>query len=102
MSSGVGHEFDDFQHLRPARFVVVAHAEGSRNRKSAGPDSPKPGLLDDTSAQSIVSLHQEFKTLGLQEPLELLCLADFASGRRSHDAQQPTAEIIDFLATQYQ
>ena len=102
MSSGVGHEFDDFQDLRPACFVIVAYAEGSGNRKSASPDSPEPGLLDDTSAQSIVSLHQEFKALGLEEALKSLCLADFASGRRSHDAQQPTAETIDFLAAQYQ
>ena len=99
MSSGVGHEFDDFQHLRPARFVIVAYAEGSRDRKPAGPDSAEPGFLDDTSAQSIVSLHQEFKTIGLQEPLELLRLTDFASGRGSHDAQQSTMGIIDFLAT---
>ena len=100
--SGVAHEFDDFEYLRPARFIVVAHAERGGNRKPAGPDAAKPGFLDDAGAQCIVSLHQKLKTFGLQEPLELLCLTDFASRRGSHHAQQSKIRIIDFLSTQYQ
>jgi hypothetical protein len=95
-ASGVAHEFDDFQYLRPARFIVVAYAEGSGDRKPAGPDPAKPGFLDDTGAQCIVSLHQKLKTFGLQEPLELLRLTDFAIGGGSHDAQQFRSEQLTF------
>ena len=101
-ASRVAHEFDDFQYLRPARFIVVAYAEGGRDRKPAGPDSAKPGFLDNAGAQCIVSLHQKLKMFRLQEPLELLRLTDFAIRGGSHDAQQSKMEIIDFLAAQYQ
>jgi hypothetical protein len=97
-ASGVAHEFDDFQYLRPARFVIVAQAERGGDRKPAGPDSAKPGFLDDASAQCIMSLHQKLETSGLQKSLELLRFTDFASRRGSHYAQQSTMGIIDFPA----
>jgi len=100
--SGVAHEFDDFQYLRPTRFIIIAYAEGGGDRKPASPDPSKPDFLDDPGAQCIMSLHQKLETSGLQESLELLRFTDFASRRGSHYAQQSTMGIIDFLATQYQ
>ena len=36
----VGHELEHLEHLRPARLVVVAHAERRRDREAAAPRSP--------------------------------------------------------------
>src|SRR5437588_840723 len=72
--------------ILPVNSSIVA---SGGDRKPAGPDSAKPGFLDDAGTQCIVSLHQKLKTSGLQELLELLRLTDFASARRGHDARRP-------------
>src|SRR5207249_1399434 len=56
---GFGHERDVVHHLRPGQLVVVAHAEGGRDREPAAPDSLEAGLLDDARREPAVRLHQE-------------------------------------------
>ena len=59
--AGVGHELQDFQDLRPGRFVAVAHAKRRRHGKARGPDALEAGFLDDLGRHPVVGFHQEFQ-----------------------------------------
>ena len=68
--AGVRHELAGLQDLRPAGFVVVAHAQGGADREAAPPDPIEAGLLDDLRGEAVVCLHEEFKPVGFEEPAE--------------------------------
>ncbi len=55
----IGHEFEDVEHLRPRRLVVVAHAERRRDRQPGRPDAGKSGFLDKLGREAVMRLHQE-------------------------------------------
>src|SRR6266481_2319195 len=66
----LGHERHVVHHLRPGQLVVVAHAEGRRDRQPAAPDALEPGLLDDACGEPAVRFHQEGDLRARDEPLE--------------------------------
>ena len=57
----VGHELSHVDHLRPAGFVVVAHAQLGRDREPARPNPLKTGFLDDARAQPVMSFEQKLE-----------------------------------------
>ncbi len=57
----VGHEFEVVDHLRPACFVVVAHAELRGNREARAPDRLEAGFAHDAGGQAVMGLHHEFE-----------------------------------------
>src|SRR5258708_5781064 len=59
--TGVGHEFEVVDDLRPAGFVVVAYAELGGDRETRTPDRLEAGFTDDTGGETVVGLHHEFE-----------------------------------------
>ena len=67
---GVRHELDDFHHLGPAGFVVVADAERGRDRQTAAPDPLEARFFGDLRGEPVVGLHQEGEAVALEHGLE--------------------------------
>jgi hypothetical protein len=81
----VAHEFHHFEHLRPARFVIVAHAERGGNGEPARPDAAKTRFFDDARAQAVVRFHQEFELIRAQQLAELRRFLTLGLDGRSHE-----------------
>mmetsp|Transcript_104 Transcript_104/g.219 ORF Transcript_104/g.219 Transcript_104/m.219 type:complete len:220 (-) Transcript_104:11-670(-) len=58
----VGHEFQNFQNLRPGGFIVITNTKGSTHGQPRSPNTIEPSLFDNLGRQTIVSFHDEFKT----------------------------------------
>ncbi|MCG3771772.1 MAG: hypothetical protein JW384_02966 [Nitrosomonadaceae bacterium] len=72
----IGHEFQGFQDLSPAGFVVVADTVLSGYGEAAGPNPSKACLLDDFGAETIVGFTDEFQFFRQEELPKLMRLRD--------------------------
>src|ERR1700723_3788613 len=85
----IGHELEHVDDLRPARLVVVAHAELRGDRKSGRPNALEAGLAHDARGQAVVRLHQEFELGTLQHGAQL-----FAAGYRAATALALQGRVV--------
>ena len=73
--AGIGHELEHVHDLRPAGFIVVAHAKLCGYRQTGSPNALEARLAHDARGQAVMRFHEKFQFRALQH------LAQFGAAR---------------------